>query len=142
MKQFTEYISESTTSPALTLSNDEIKNSIYKSLVGSKAKFVFKIKDVDSLLDKVDPTASWLRDVMSEIKPKRGSKVYRTAVWNGGSSWNDGSPYNQAEFVSYNNHTDVAWYCVVSGKKVDCWMRERRYYGMKSVVKLLKSFSI
>lgn len=86
MKQFTEYISESTTSPALALSNDEIKNSIYKSLVDSKAKFVFKIKDVDSLLDKVDPTAS--------------------------------------------------------GKKVDCWMRERRYYGMKSVVKLLKSFSI
>ena len=142
MKHITDYINEATSSPTLALSSDEVKNAIYKALVDSKAKFVFKVKDVDALLDKVDPTANWLSEVMAEVKPKRGSKVYRAAVWNDGFSWTENYPYNQAEFVFHKNNTDVAWYFVVNGKKAECWMHERKYYGMKSITKLLKSFSI
>ncbi len=142
MKHIVNFIYESTKSPALTLSSDEVKNAIYKVLVDSQAKFIFKVNDVDSFLDKVDPSAKWLNDVMETIKPKRGSKVYRAAIWNDGHSWDENYPYNQAEFVFHKNNTDVAWYFIVNGKKVECWMHERKYYGMKSITKILKNFTI
>lgn len=127
-------------------SEDNVKNAIVTYL-DNNYNIVWKSKQmdgciaVDNVITKVITNVECDNENISNDL-NNADDVYSMSILNGGTSLIKGSKYSDGEVIYHKNNTDVVWYFVVNGNKVNMYYREYGYYGKPTQWKKLASFNI
>lgn len=146
MKTLIEFIKES---KEIKMSNDDIKNGIYKELSKSQYKIVIKSSSIDNLLGDVnkerygrnyDELISLLEK--DDSFTKNPDRIIQASCWEGGTKWVDSTKYNQATLVDASNNTDYKWYFCIYGTNVKVWAYRPQRMNNSQVLEIIKEFEV